>query len=47
MRRREEKQKRSFGWLYIVIIVVFIGWVMMDDYGAGLFENESIEIPMP
>lgn len=47
MRRSEEKQKKSFGWLYIVVIAVFIGWVMMDDYGAGVFENESIEVPMP
>lgn len=47
MRRREEKKKRSFGWFSIVVVIVFIGWVMMDDYGEGVLENDTIEIPMP
>lgn len=47
MRHREERKKRSFGWFYILVVIVFVGWIMMDDYGAGVFENESIEVPMP
>ncbi len=47
MRYREEKKKRSFKWLYIVVIIVFIGWVMMEEYGSAVFEDETIEVGMP
>ncbi len=47
MRHREEKKKRSFGWFYIVVIIVFVSWILMEDYDGDANQNELIEVPMP
>lgn len=38
----KREKKRSFFWVYIVLIVAFIIWVMLDDTGEEVTEAYSV-----
>lgn len=43
----QKKSKRSFKWLYLLLIIAFIVWVMLDDTDKERESNQIIEVELP
>ena len=43
----QKKSKRSFKWFYLLLIIAFIVWVMLDDTDKERESNQIIEVELP
>lgn len=43
----QKKPKRSFKWLYLILIVAFVVWVMLDDTDKESETTQIIEVELP